>query len=279
MKTLYLSDLDGTLLGTDDRVSAADADTINRLIADGMMFSYATARSFSSAGAATSGVDIRLPVIIYNGAFIVDPVSEMRLVSHLFSRPESEEIIRTITEQGIYPLVYAYVDGAERVTWLAGSENEGIRYYLRSREGDARLRKVYSEQQLYEGEIFYFTCIGARQDLIPAYYTAMRERPGRRCLLQKELGREEYWLEIMPRDASKAIAEQKLKQMTGCGRLVVFGDGLNDLELFKIADEAYATADAVPELKAAATGIIGLSKESGVTRWLQEHAGGQFRQE
>ena len=45
MKTLYVSDLDGTLLRSDQRTSEYTNRTVNALVADGMCFSYATARS------------------------------------------------------------------------------------------------------------------------------------------------------------------------------------------------------------------------------------------
>ena len=44
-KTLYVSDLDGTLLRHDQTVSPFTAETINTLTARGMLFSYATAHS------------------------------------------------------------------------------------------------------------------------------------------------------------------------------------------------------------------------------------------
>ena len=44
-KTLYVSDLDGTLLRPDATVSAFTAETLRALTAEGMLFSYATARS------------------------------------------------------------------------------------------------------------------------------------------------------------------------------------------------------------------------------------------
>ena len=75
----------------------------------------------------------------------------------------------------------------------------------------------------------------------------------------------------MPKNASKARAVRQLQELLGCGRLVVFGDGVNDLDMFEIADEAYAVENAVPELKAAATGIIGSNNDDGVAKWLSEN--------
>lgn len=70
MKTLYVTDLDGTLLRTDDTVSPFTINTVNGLVDKGMLFTYATARSLVSASVVTKGLSARIPVIAYNGAFI-----------------------------------------------------------------------------------------------------------------------------------------------------------------------------------------------------------------
>ena len=49
MKTLYISDLDGTLLNSQGKISDYSIKTINNLINEGMIFTYATARSLVSA--------------------------------------------------------------------------------------------------------------------------------------------------------------------------------------------------------------------------------------
>lgn len=49
MKCLYVSDLDGTLLRSNERTSEYTNDVINGLVEKGMIFSYATARSLVTA--------------------------------------------------------------------------------------------------------------------------------------------------------------------------------------------------------------------------------------
>ena len=74
----------------------------------------------------------------------------------------------------------------------------------------------------------------------------------------------------MPQKASKAQAALQLKQKLECDRLVVFGDGKNDIDMFEIADEADAVENAVNELKAVATGVIGSNENDGVAKYLQK---------
>ena len=48
---------------------------------------------------------------------------------------------------------------------------------------------------------------------------------------------------------------------------------MNDLPLFQAAEESYATANAMPQVKAAATAVIGSNEEDGVARFLLERFG------
>lgn len=270
MKTLYVTDLDGTLLNSHDTVSTRSIEIINSLVEKGMLFTYATARSLVSASVVAKGLSTQIPVIAYNGTFIFHPATGEMLASEGFKQEEREKAVRVMKEYRPSLLVYSYVEGAEKVSWIRDRENEGIRRYLSLRKGDRRLRPVWDEGQLFEGDIFYFTCIGDKQELLPIYRIFSED--GRyTCTLQQELYRPEYWCEIMPGKATKANAILKLKELWKCNRVVSFGDAINDLSMFRISDECYAVENAVEELKAAATAVIGSNDADGVALWLQEH--------
>jgi len=71
----FVSDLDGTLLRSDGQVSAAAATAITRALDAGHVVSFATARTWISAKAQVDRVPWRHPIIVCNGAIILDPVS------------------------------------------------------------------------------------------------------------------------------------------------------------------------------------------------------------
>ena len=81
----------------------------------------------------------------------------------------------------------------------------------------------------------------------------------------------EQWLEIMPLKASKSNAIKQLQEMLGCEKLIVFGDGKNDIDMFQLADESYAVANANEELKKHATAVLSSNDEDGVAKWLEEN--------
>ena len=62
----------------------------------------------------------------------------------------------------------------------------------------------------------------------------------------------------------------ELKAEIGAERLVVFGDGDNDLSMFSASDEAFATDNALVHVKDAATDVIGHHDEDGVARYLRK---------
>ena len=267
-KTLYVTDLDGTLLNKQERIYPEGIRIINHLIEQGMAFTYATARSLSSASIVTQGLSTNIPVIVYNGAFIINPATRQILSRESFRPEEMQRVTDILNRLGISPLVYSFVEGAEKVSWIVSRENEGIRRYLDNRKGDRRLRPVTSEEELYQGDMFYFTCIGEQQDMKPVYDIFSKDARFR-CTLQQELYRPEYWCEIMPAKATKAEAIRKLKEIWGCGRVVSFGDAINDIPMFEISDECYAVENAVEELKAIADGVIESNEDNGVAKWLE----------
>ena len=75
ISTLYVTDLDGTLLNQVGRIPPESLEILNRLMARGMLFTYATARSYVSASVVTDGLRVSAPVIVYNGAYILRPDS------------------------------------------------------------------------------------------------------------------------------------------------------------------------------------------------------------
>ena len=265
-KTLYVSDLDGTLLRRDQTLSPFTVDTINALVERGMIFSYATARSLVTARQVTAGLTTNLPVVIYNGSFVVESATGKRLISGAFGTDEAREILDDLLSCDVYPIVNAFVDGVEKFSYVEDKQSRGARWFNDTRRGDVRDRPLTDAAQLYAGEIFHLTCIDEPERLLPVYE---RYRDRFECIYHKDIYSGEQWLEIQPRGATKAEAILALKSLLGCDRVVCFGDGKNDISMFDIADESYAVANADEVLKTIATDVIGSNEQDGVAHFLQ----------
>ena len=270
MKKLYVSDLDGTLLNSNGRISNYSVETINNLISKGMIFTYATARSLVSAAPVTKGLTKNLPLIIYNGTFIVNSETGKIIHKNVFNKNQIELVKEIMESNQVRPMVYALINDRERVTVINNDLNEGTKYYLKSHQNDYRINLTDDYNSLYQGDIFYFTVIGEYKDLKPIY-EKLKRYDYYNITFQQEIYREEYWLEIMPQSASKASAILKLKNILKCDEVISFGDAINDLPMFAISDQCYAVSNAVEKLKHCATDIILSNDEDGVARWLNEH--------
>jgi Cof subfamily protein (haloacid dehalogenase superfamily) len=259
MKTLYVTDLDGTLLNNDAKLSEYSVNTINYLIEKGMYFTYATARALPSAANVTKGLKINIPVITRNGIFIEDTNNDKKLYSLKFSDEERNLIIHILEKYSIYPLVCSFINGEEKRSIIKDKSN--------SLKADSRYRLVDNIKDLYYGDLFYIRCVGKKDSLINVYHNFM-ETNKFNCLLQKEYYSEDYWCEILPKNATKGNTILVLKEILKCNKLISFGDGINDIEMFKASDECYAVENAEEELKRNATGIIMSNDNNGVAKWL-----------
>ena len=272
-KTLYITDLDGTLLNREKCIPEESLEILNRLIETGMIFSYATARSIVSASDVTKGLKMKMPVVTGNGVSIVNPQTRELIATMSFGQEGLARLIAYMRKYQLYPLVHSYINGKEKTSWVKGKETEGLLGWLKEpvRKVDDRLNPVGSFEELFQGQVFYMTCMGLEADFVELA-KELEQDSEYRYYLTKELYDDSYWLEIMPAEATKSNTVLKLKEMLGCDRMVCFGDGINDISMFEAADECYAMENGVEELKAIATGVIGSNEESSVAKWLEGRA-------
>ncbi|HTL40645.1 MAG TPA: HAD family hydrolase [Pseudolysinimonas sp.] len=268
--TLFVTDLDFTLLRADATLSAFTVETINDLISHGLQFTYATARSHGSAHRATRALRLELPVITYGGTMTVDPRSGTPSAVRTVPAAVVDGILReTERAGGLAPLLHTYRDGTDRIAWRADRVTDGVRHFVEPRRGDARLTPVqrWSDDDL--SGAYYVSLIGAR-DEVTALHARLADRiAGCAAILSEDpYAPGVHWLEIHSALGSKGVAAAALAADLGLERIVAFGDNHADIALFEAADTGYAVDNAVPELQRVATALIGHHETDAVARWL-----------
>ena len=267
--TLYVSDLDGTLMRNNERLSEYTVRTLNELLRQGLPFTFATARSIESARVITGELEIKLPVITRNGAVLADNTTGRHIQKSVFTKEEVELLKQMLPELPSCGYVSCFLDDIMIRTYMPADHTEGLQGYIDYYKNDPTMRKADDLDSMFCGIPGYVTMIGEKDRIAPVYEKA-REYKGWESLFQKDTYRDEYWLEICPRNCTKAKSILKLKEELGFKRLVVFGDSLNDISMFEIADESFAVANARDELKKIATHIIGSNEEDSVVDLLKE---------
>lgn len=263
--TLYVTDLDGTLLRSDTTISEYSKNTLNRLIEDGVMFTYATARSYMSASPLVKSLKLCCPAVIFNGVFVVDPKTGNHIIENVYSA-ECQALARDFfISENIAPLVYSNINGRERVSYLESRFYE-VANYVNSRKGDKRLRPVNDYTELFEGDIFYFTVIDPKN--IPLLDSVFTADNGFARNVQRDTYDDMIWYEIYDKTASKANAVLQVKELVKADELVCFGDNLNDISMIKAADTGVSVENACEELKKISDFVIESNNNDGVARFI-----------
>lgn len=270
--TLYATDLDGTLLRTDKSISDDTVALLNRLASQGVLFTYATARSFSSAYPLISKLELSCPAVTFNGVFIIDPKTGRHIIENDLSPDSLDMAVGFFNSHDLAPLVYSYIDGRERVSYLE-DRLEDVRGYVTTRQGDERLRPVKTRSRLFEGKVFYFTLLNPRLDRLRLDEVFSRENGFAVNMMPDTYNKDEIWYEIFSRNASKAAALLQVMELTRADRLVCFGDNNNDLSMINAADVGVAVANACPELKKSADRVIESCNDGAVARFIAEDCG------
>lgn len=265
--TLYISDLDGTLLSGGAKLKPRTAAMLTDFIENGVNFTYCTARSINSAARIMEKVSLRLPVVLMNGVFIYDTVKNEYIVKNFPKREQQELLRETVIRLGETPMIHSLIDGEIRNSFLENAES--IKCYVNDRKDDKRMRPVKSYEDMFSGEIFYAVFINpVHKDELDRVFTAEN---GFAHVYYADVDRpDNYWYEVFSITAGKANAVMQLKSITGADEIVCFGDNGNDLPMFSVSDRCYAVANAIEEVKAAADGVIGSNEEYGVTEFIQK---------
>jgi Cof subfamily protein (haloacid dehalogenase superfamily) len=269
-RALLVSDLDGTLLHPDATLSETTVRIINDYIADGGMFTYATARSFTSASRVTAPLDLHLPVITYGGAIVVDPrTREARQAQTLAAQAVDEVLDLTSSSNLVQPILFAIHEGRDRVCWLSDRTTPGVDAFLGKRKGDPRLLPLSTWSTIEKSAVFYISLISSHKPLHDLHDCLTEVRARCHVVLAEDIYTPgEWWLALTSPTGTKAAALTALRSELGADTLVCFGDNHNDLPMFAIADTALAVANAVPEVRRAASDVIGANTADGVAKWV-----------
>ena len=268
-RTLYITDLDGTLLQNDRTLSDHTVETVNRLISRGMMVSAATARG-------TIGVQLvqldrirfRHPVIMLGGVLTYDMARRRILHSCDLSSGTVSAVLQAFRRVGRCPQLYRRRGNEVHIFYTELTPKE--EQFIHRTDPNGRTFDHYYHRVPYlkNTPAIFFSCQGprARQEELAA---ALEGIGGIRVVMYADTYTEDNWfLEICRDDADKGTAARRLCQRVGADRIVAFGDNRNDIPLFREADLALCVENGSDDAKAVADRIIGSNTEDGVAEYL-----------
>ena len=269
---LYISDLDGTLLRPDSTFPDDYKKRLNRLIDMGLRFTIATARNSDSAHPILKGLNLNLPVILFNGVYLADFNTGNILEHSDFIKQEVvHEMLELALPQDIDPFIYTF--GEKHQLYYLNATNPGSQAYIKSLEGDGRLCQVPRFDFQGEEKISGFLLIDTHERLEPIYKSLDEKHFDHLNLyFAEDVSMKGYfWLQSFHQEASKGNMVEILakKMQVSLENVVVFGDYLNDLDMFRIAGRAVAMENALQEVKDSANEIIESNAQGAVLQYLE----------
>ena len=273
---LYISDLDGTLLTPNHYLPIKGVERLNRLIEKGLKFTVATARNYDSVYPILRNLKLELPVILFNGVYLTEFHTGHNLdLTNSLNPHVVEDLMAVVEPFQIDPFVYTYNE--RHIVYYRNISNSGSKNYVDYVKGlgvQSRMEYVHHYKFLKNKNVPGMLFIDTYKALEPLHRALNEKYSGKVNLyFAEDISHPEFfWLQIFHPWANKGYMVKKLAKRLNISleHTVVFGDYLNDLDMFEIAGRAIAVGNALPEVKRMAHEVIGENTEFAVIKYLED---------
>jgi Cof subfamily protein (haloacid dehalogenase superfamily) len=253
---LVVSDVDGTLLTKDKRLTGAASAAVRRLHDVGIGFTITSSRPVIGMGFLIEQLKITLPVGPFNGSSIVSP--DMKPIEqHLIPPSAVRRSLALFDEHGID-------------IWLFTNE------HWFTRHGDAEYvpnetRAIRAEPSVISDFTPYLSqackIVGSSSD-----FALLARCEGE---MQKALGKEatasrsqSYYLDITPPGQDKGTFVRTIARQLGISAdaVATLGDGHNDVAMFEASGLSFAMGNASDEVKQRAKYVTDTNENDGFAK-------------
>lgn len=260
---LIVSDLDGTLLGSDHTLHASTVEVLRALVKQGHHVALASGRHYHDMKVFRDQLDIPAHLISTNGAYVHDPEDTLMAANHL--EPEHAKTLINLPRPpqvrlNLYRESGWHID-AEAPHLLSLHASTGFGY------------EVVPPAQMDTNSVGKVLYLGDPNALKQLEAQAQEAHGDNLHITYSTIDS----LEIMAGGVNKGVALSSLLERLGLTPVdcLAFGDNLNDTEMLDLAGEAQVMANAHPALFDRVTGAerIGHHGEAAVAQWLKKRFG------
>ncbi|RKS85839.1 hypothetical protein DES39_1255 [Orbus hercynius] len=250
-KAIVFFDLDGTLLTRDVTVASSTIDAINHLYENNIMPIIATGRTVCEVQHIMQQAKIN-SIVAMNGQ------SVFYQGEHIFSNNIDKHVIERLVDfsktQTNIPLAF-YNDKIMRISEL-GEPAEIFYHYLKQSIPPVD-NDIYRQEPI---QMMLLLCQSGEEQYIKQFpeLNFIRNTP--------------YCVDVFNHGGSKAFGIKKLLENKGFLDVptYAFGDGLNDIEMFKMVDHSIAMGNSVEPLKQLAEFITDDNNHHGIANALKK---------
>lgn len=239
------TDMDGTLLTNDKKISRKNKEAIDYFRQNGGTFTIASGRVYPKVIMYAEELKLNAPFICNNGNIIYDYSNEKIVYKRTLDRKIIDVIKKLMRD---FPDYGFEVAGLGEVYFLR--DGEYVRKHIED-EKFTNLKWITPDEINFEMTKVLIAespeRIGELAEKIPpVYYNFSAFRS------------DKFYFELVPLGVSKGTALHSLKKILGekAEKIYAVGDAVNDLDMIKEGDVGIAVKNALPEVKAAADFIL-----------------------
>ncbi|MBY6037915.1 Cof-type HAD-IIB family hydrolase [Fictibacillus nanhaiensis] len=279
---LIATDMDGTLVDKQLKVTKENSKIILQAVKDGHHVVIATGRSYDEARHALEEADLHLPLICVNGAEIRSEAWEI-LSSIPLQSSQYEEIKEILDEEDIYYELYTskgtFTDNREKayevmkdivLTSNPEATDEDIekaalrRFRLGLVSVVEDFTKLFDDKDL---EVYKFLAFSSDNAKLQRAFQHLKRVDQLAVSSSADNN-----LEITHSEAQKGIALKKFAELKGISlkNTMAIGDNYNDVSMLEIAGFPVAMGNAVKEIKEMAAFVTKENDQSGVAFAIQK---------
>ena len=267
MIKLVLIDIDGTLVRDDKTLPAENEEAIKEALQSGVLVTLVTGRNYGAAKEIIDKLQLDVPVVLQNGAFIYRPYSGEVIRKVGLTGDVAKRVIHLCRQEGTFYILYR--DFLMQKDMLIDQDYDGpFSMYLK--RNAVRLDRVEDVTSFIPGEVAEVALLG-NEDRILRVLRQLGD--GDNFTVIKSLTREdEAFYEIFGPKVGKGEALNYLCQHFGVSpeEVMFIGDAYNDIDIMPLVGFPVAMGNAVEEVKKFAKAVTKSNNEGGVA-WAIRH--------
>lgn len=275
-KGILALDIDGTLTGPDGAIGERTRRAVHAAGEHGWIVTIATGRSWAGAKPVAGQLELRIPIVTYNGALVLDSVSG-KILHCLPLAPELVgEIVSALVELGLQPVVIEDLRNGERV--FTGPEEYDGPHTQRWLKHMREINKLPVERLSYAdlarvGHAVRVQVLDDEDHLRGVAELGVGREKEFRILGSPDMPGEAELIQFLHPSSTKADA---LTHLAGrfdltLADVVAVGDGYNDIEMLTEAGFGVAMGNATEPVQAVAEIIIGHHLDEGLAAFIEDH--------
>lgn len=269
---LLAVDADGTLLNDKGQISPRTLAALQKAKSRGILIVLCTGRGFYKATEAVRELNFEIPLVLHNGALIVNSKSGKIISQNPLPVRSARESVKLLKEFGLFPIAYELrSDGYKLVYEQVDITNQAYVRYLSGK--DQMIEQAPNLSSYLKRDPVQLVAIDLKAKVELAASQLREKIKGINVVLSGSISFDGYWfLEVLNENASKAKAIEfiGMKHRISSMEMIAIGDNFNDLDMIRFAGLGVAMENAHHEVKSQAQYVTSSNLEDGVAEVIEK---------